>query len=72
MGLVPVLDPETQEKNWIWSSSKKWLRSHKEIFLKQEARFNQLFTKAGAGRISISTKESYVSKLYQFFKGRAR
>lgn len=72
LGLIPLLDPETNSEKWVWTSSKSWRKKHKEKFLREEAKFVQLFTKAGAGRVSISTKESYVSALYKYFKQKGR
>ena len=70
IGLVPMLDSETQKTKWINTASKsvrnQYQKSHKE----HVENFETLFRKNGAGTLHCSLEESYVKKLLSYFKAR--
>lgn len=70
IGLVPMLDSETQKTKWINTASKsvrnQYQKSHKE----HVEIFETLFRKNGAGTLHCSLEESYVKKLLSYFKAR--
>ena len=70
IGLVPMLDSETQKTKWINTASKsvrnQYQKSHKE----HVESFETLFRKNGAGTLHCSLEESYVKKLLSYFKSR--
>ena len=70
IGLVPMLDSETQKTKWINTASKsvrnQYQKSHKE----HVESFETLFRKNGAGTLHCSLEESYVKKLLSYFKAR--
>lgn len=68
IGLVNVLDNETNEIKIINTSSIS-VRKQYEIFYRNvQEKFNQYFTKAGAGIIEVKTDGDYVKALLNFFK----
>jgi uncharacterized protein (DUF58 family) len=70
IGLVPMLDSETQKTRWVNTASKK-VRSHYSKFHQNQVEtFETLFRKNGAGTLHCSLEESYVKKLLGYFKAR--
>ena len=70
MGLLKVEDPETGERFWIDTASKKSMKQlRKEISIKQ-SNFRKEIKKSGIDLISISTDEDFVDPLMSFFKSR--
>ena len=70
MGIVPMFDQETEEVKLIDTSS-SFLRKRYESYNTTNAtRFNQIFSKNGAGTFNCRTDESYVKKLLSYFKKR--
>jgi uncharacterized protein (DUF58 family) len=70
MGIISTFDQETEEVKMIDTSSHS-LRKKYELFNKLNSkRFNQVFSKHGAGTLNCRTDESYVKKLLSYFKTR--
>jgi uncharacterized protein (DUF58 family) len=66
-GLMPMQDLETGELKWI-DSNHEWTRyEYKKNFFDQQDQARQIFSRAGADLLHISTQEDYVKVLQQFF-----
>ena len=70
MGIVPMYDQETEEIKLIDTSSSTLRKKYESFNSNNYNRFNQLFTKNGAGTLSCRTDQSYVKKLLNYFKTR--
>mgnify|MGYP006425466791 FL=1 len=70
MGIVPMYDQETEEIKLIDTSSSILRKKYESFNSNNYNRFNQLFTKNGAGTLSCRTDQSYVKKLLNYFKTR--
>ena len=70
LGLVQMFDQETEEIKMIDTSSKSLRDKYKREMSLNFKKFNDLFTKNGAGTISCRTDESYIKKLLNYFKNR--
>ena len=70
LGLVQMFDQETEKVKMIDTSSKSLRDSYKKEMSLNFKKFNDLFTKNGAGTISCRTDESYIKKLLNYFKNR--
>ena len=70
LGLVKMFDQETEEIKMIDTSSKSLRDIYKREMSLNFKKFNDLFTKNGAGTISCRTDESYIKKLLNYFKNR--
>ena len=70
LGLVQMFDQETDEIKMIDTSSKSLRDNYKREMSLNFKKFNDLFTKNGAGTISCRTDESYIKKLLNYFKNR--
>lgn len=70
LGLVQMFDQETEEIKMIDTSSKSLRDNYQREMSLNFKKFNDLFTKNGAGTISCRTDESYIKKLLNYFKNR--
>ena len=70
IGLVPMLDSETQKTQWINTASKAVRSQYQKAHQKHVDAFETLFRKNGAGTLHCSLEESYVKKLLGYFKAR--
>ena len=70
MGMVEMLDPETDQRILVNTSSKSVRRNHLLHYQKRVNDFQESFLKCGAGTIDCSLQESYVKKLLGYFKNR--
>ena len=70
LGLVQMFDQETEEIKMIDTSSKSLRDNYKREMSLNFKKFNDLFSKNGAGTISCRTDESYIKKLLNYFKNR--
>ena len=70
IGLVPMIDSETQKTQLINTSSKAVRDSYHSSFQRHVNTFENLFRKNGAGTLHCSLEESYVKKLLGYFKAR--
>lgn len=70
IGLVQMLDEETNEYITVNTGSKSVRKSYSEHYQNQVRYFQESFTRSGAGVIQTRTDESYVKKLLGYFKRR--
>ena len=70
MGIVPMLDQETDEVKLVDTSSSALRKKYQSFNMINSRRFNELFSKNGAGTLNCRTDESYVKKLLSYFKTR--
>ncbi len=71
LGIVPMVDSESQKVQWVNTSSKKVRQYYAEHHRKHAQRFHTLFKMNGAGTVECRMDESYVKKLLGYFKNRA-
>lgn len=70
LGLIPVLDEETGELQWINTADKEVRNAYKKAALERNGRLKETFSKSGVDFTSIGTHESYVKPLMTLFKKR--
>jgi uncharacterized protein (DUF58 family) len=70
LGMVPMLDVETDEVVLVNTNLKSARKSYRANYLEQVNYFENTFSKSGAGTISSRVDESYVKKLLGYFKRR--
>jgi uncharacterized protein (DUF58 family) len=70
IGLVPLLDAETDRIQWVNTSSKVVQKEYQLKALKQNDYLQSLFKKAGLDNTQIGTHEDYVKPLMNLFKRR--
>jgi len=70
LGIVPMLDQETNKIRLVDTTSKLVRKKYESFNIENEKKFVQLFAKNGAGTIRCRTDESYVKKLLNYFKNR--
>ena len=70
IGLVPMLDSETQKTRWVNTASIAVRNQYQKAHQKHVDAFETLFRKNGAGTLHCSMEESYVKKLLGYFKAR--
>ena len=72
VGLVAVQDAESGKRRIIDTSNSSVRKSWNKVYETRDAIFNNIFTKAKADTLTISTEEDYVKSLQLFFKNRTR
>lgn len=72
LGLVPMLDAETNTVALVNTSSKKIRTNYKVNALRLSDYFINTFKRSGAGTINTRVDESYVKKLLGYFKHKGR
>ena len=70
LGLVQMFDQELGEIKLIDTSSSKIRKNYKNQMSLNFKKFNDVFTRNGAGTISCRIDESYIKKLLNYFKNR--
>lgn len=70
IGMVPMLDAETNSVRLVNTSSKSVRNSYKANALRLVDEFKSSFKKSGAGIINTRVDESYVKKLLGYFKNK--
>ena len=70
LGIVPMVDNETQTTQWVNTGSRKVREHYAKHQREQRERFENLFKLNGAGSIHCRLDESYVKKLLGYFKAR--
>lgn len=70
LGLVPMVDSETQAIQWVNTASKKVREKYAQYQRERKEEFQRLFKRNGAGAIECRSDESYVKKLLGYFKAR--
>ena len=71
LGMVPMIDAESNELVWVDTSSRKIRDNYLSNYNLSIKKFESLFNKNGAGVINCMVDESYVKKLLGYFKQRA-
>ena len=70
LGIVLMQDAETKIVRWINTFSKSTRKIYAYEYGKKVKKYEELFSKNGAGHLSCSVEESYVKKLLGYFKTR--
>ncbi|MGI4728069.1 MAG: DUF58 domain-containing protein [Janthinobacterium lividum] len=70
LGLIPIVDEETGELQWINTNNQEVRKAYKNAGLERNARLKETFSKSGVDFTSIGTHESYVKPLMTLFKKR--
>ena len=70
LGMVQMLDEETEELILVNTASKRVRRSYEKYYRDKVDYFKDSLTKSGAGVIECRLDESYVKKLMGYFKRR--
>lgn len=70
LGLIPVVDEETGQLQWINTGNKEVRNAYKKSALERNGRLKDTFSKSGVDFTSIGTHESYVKPLMTLFKKR--
>lgn len=70
IGLVPMLDAETNKIQWVNTSSKEAQKEYKIEALKRNDILKNTFKKSGVDTANIGTHEDYVKPLMALFKRR--
>lgn len=70
LGLVPMVDEETGELQWVNTSNKDVRNAYKTAALKRNAQLDNVFKKSGVDYTGIGTHESWVKPLMTLFKKR--
>lgn len=70
VGLLPTVDAETGQTNWIDTSSKTVRDQYNQWYHGNFAYFKKTFIRNNADVMSIATNEPYLSILIKFFKER--
>lgn len=68
LGLVTIVDNETGQQRLVDTSSLQVRKSYTQYFQKLIRNFNQTFSQAGAGSLSIQVDEDYIKPLLNYFK----
>jgi uncharacterized protein (DUF58 family) len=72
IGLVRMLDPETQKSSWIDTSNRK-IRSHyQNWWFEIQTELETVFRSSGIDFITLLTTQDYVNPLVQLFNKRSR
>ncbi|TXC76177.1 DUF58 domain-containing protein [Luteibaculum oceani] len=71
VGLLPVVNPETGEWQWMDSSSKKVRNAYKQEAARWNESLHKLFKKTGVDFVSLYPNRSYVAPLINLFKKRS-
>jgi uncharacterized protein (DUF58 family) len=70
LGMVPILDAETDQTILVNTNSKTVRTNYKAHYLKRVDYFENTFRRSGSGIINSRIDESYVKKLLNYFKRR--
>jgi hypothetical protein len=72
LGMVPMLDAETNAVQLINTGSKRVRSNYKATALHLSDYFKSTFKKSGSGTIDTRVDEDYVKKLLGYFKHKGR
>ena len=70
LGLIPVLDVETNSYQWIDTASRSFRDQYKKQHEVSMAYFKKTFVHHGADTLSLEAGDDYLPKLLKFFKER--
>ena len=71
VGLMKVVDAESEEEVYIDTSSKSVRALHRQWWVKGQERLRDTFTKSGVDAISVRTDQDYVKSLMNLFAKRS-
>ena len=72
LGLIRVINPETQKEEWVDTASKTVRMNYQKWWNKHTDSLKYIFNSAGVDWVSISTDMDYVKPLLKLFKMRER
>lgn len=72
LGLLKILDPETQQEIWVDTSDKSFRQSFVHLAKQNSERRKYLFRSNKIDSVNILVGENYIKPLVQFFKLRER
>ncbi|NCP45481.1 MAG: DUF58 domain-containing protein [Flavobacteriales bacterium CG18_big_fil_WC_8_21_14_2_50_32_9] len=70
LGLVPMIDAETNKIEWVNTSDKEVQKNYKIAYLKRKDKLKNTWQKSGVDAAEIGTHEDYVKPLMALFKRR--
>ncbi|MBW6484392.1 MAG: VWA domain-containing protein, partial [Vicingaceae bacterium] len=70
LGLVPLLDAETNKLVWVNTSNKEVQKNYKIEYLKRKDKLKNTWQKSGVDATDIATHEDYVKPLMALFRRR--
>ena len=70
VGLIQILDPETGQKKWIDTSSRRVRMDYANWWEKTTEELKEVFSKNGVDNTSLETGQDYVRQLMTLFKHR--
>jgi len=70
VGILKVVDPETNKEYWIDSSSKKSRNQYVQNWNRFNEETDAMFKKAGIDQVKLFTNKDYVQPLIKLFKQR--
>ena len=70
VGLIQILDPETGQKKWIDTSSRRVRMDYANWWKKTTEELKEVFSKNGVDNTSLETGQDYVRQLMTLFKHR--
>ncbi|HAI75665.1 MAG TPA: DUF58 domain-containing protein [Microscillaceae bacterium] len=72
LGIVPIMDVETQKQVWVNASSSQFRKQWRKDFEERQQFLETFCRKFSANYLSINTHEDFVPKLVKLFKVRKR
>ncbi|MBN1415369.1 MAG: DUF58 domain-containing protein [Bacteroidales bacterium] len=70
VGLIKLKDAETNEEQWVDSSSRFVRDAYRKAWKRKQEDLNELFKKAGVDYVAVATDKDYVKPLISLFKHR--
>lgn len=70
VGIIPAIDPETGERGWLNTASRKVRQKYWEANNRKIDFYRNNFNRSGAGVVEIGVEQSYVKQLMGYFKKR--
>ncbi len=71
IGLVKLKDAETNQYNWVDTSSRAVRDAYKKWWIENDLSIKSTFRKCGVDNVSVNTDDDYVKALISLFKKRA-
>ncbi len=71
IGLIKLKDAETNQYNWVDTSSKAVRDAYKKWWIENDLFTKSTFRKCGVDNVSVNTDDDYVKALISLFKNRA-
>lgn len=70
LGLIPLIDAETNQLKWVNSSNKDVQTHYKAAALKRKDKLKNTFRRSGVDNAEIATEANYIKPLMNLFKRR--